>query len=102
MTAAHDLDLISNGKMPLSEAPLHNDSKDLTTDPSPPYTESAIPSASYKAPSPLRLHILAATWGGINVTSDIQGLIEVDPKTSDFERLKLNMDTIHTQLLPDP
>ncbi|KAK0627382.1 hypothetical protein B0T14DRAFT_403755, partial [Immersiella caudata] len=50
---------------------------------------------------PSRLHILGATWGGVNVTSDIQGLIEVD-KSSQFERLKLNMHTIHTNLLPDP
>ncbi|KAK0641393.1 hypothetical protein B0T16DRAFT_300684, partial [Cercophora newfieldiana] len=53
-------------------------------------------------PGPPRLHVLGATWGGINVTSDIQGLVEIDPFTKNFERLKFNMHTIHTQLLPDP
>ncbi|KAK4449783.1 hypothetical protein QBC34DRAFT_83284 [Podospora aff. communis PSN243] len=97
---AHDLDHVADGKMPLSEASLHiPDPKDL--DPSPPYTESAVPPQSSAPTGPSRLHILGATWGGINVTSDIQGLIEVD-KSSQFQRLKLNMHIIHTQLLPDP
>ncbi|KAK0610379.1 hypothetical protein B0T17DRAFT_466405, partial [Bombardia bombarda] len=47
---------------------------------------------------PARLRILGATWGGIIVTAELQGMITVET----FEALTLNMHTIHTKLLPDP
>lgn len=90
-------------KLPLSAHPPHDtkDSKDSNDDanPSPPpYSESANPPPP---PGPSRLHILGATWGGITVTPEIRAMITLD-KTSHFERLKLNMHTLHTLLLPDP
>lgn len=89
--------------MPLSAHLPHDtkDSKDSNddTNPSPPpYSESANPPPP---PGPSRLHILGATWGGITVTPEVRAMITLD-KTSPFERLKLNMHTLHTLLLPDP
>lgn len=103
ITTGDDSSQIFNGKMPLSAHLPHDtkDSKDSNSDtnPSPPpYSESATPS---RPPGPSRLHILGATWGGITVTPEIRAIITLD-KTSHYERLKLNMHTLHTLLLPDP
>lgn len=103
ITTGDDSSQIFNGKMPLSAHLPHDtkDSKDSNSDtnPSPPpYSESATPS---RPPGPTRLHILGATWGGITVTPEIRAIITLD-KTSHYERLKLNMHTLHTLLLPDP
>ena len=103
MTTGDDLSQISNRKMSLSDH-LPHDTKSSQKDDSnpspPPYTESAIHS-NPPPPGPSRLHILGATWGGITITASIRAFITLD-KTSQFERLKLNMHTLHTLLLPDP
>lgn len=86
-----------------STVPIDNYSDD--NDNPPPYEEStgAAPSqsADHHRRGPPRLHILGATWGGVNVTADVQGLVTLD-KSKTFETLKLNMHTLHTLLVPDP
>ncbi|KAK4463514.1 hypothetical protein QBC42DRAFT_148567, partial [Cladorrhinum samala] len=52
---------------------------------------------------PPRLQILAATWGGVIVTPEIQNLVKLSSSSKGgFETLSLNMHTIHTLLVPDP
>ena len=93
---------VPDGKMPASELSLHDhidfkSSGDL--DPSPPYEEALRSTDTDEGPSILR--IIGATWGGVNITAEIQGLVTIDP-SGKFETVNLNMHTIHTSLLPDP
>ncbi|KAK1755473.1 hypothetical protein QBC47DRAFT_300683 [Echria macrotheca] len=107
---------VANGKTPLSEL-IPPDTSSPSSHPlsehplsPPPYTESAT-STTYPisdtfpnpvlVPSTPRLQILAATWGGVNVTPEIRGMIRPD-KFGSYEKIKLNMHTLHTSLLPDP
>lgn len=64
----------------------------------PPYVASdQDPVVDEKYKGPPRLHVLAATWGGINFTPAIQGLVEVQSQT-----LTLDLRTIFHKLQPDP
>ncbi|KAJ4288825.1 hypothetical protein N0V88_007152 [Collariella sp. IMI 366227] len=62
-----------------------------------PYEEAVKSTQDPKSDSPSRLLILGATWGGVNVTAELQGA-----PFRPFESITLNMHTIHTNLLPDP
>ena len=93
---------VSNGKMPISEQPLNDGENSKGSDdlgPSPPYEETVQSARRHDGPS--RLHVLGATWGGVDVTAEIQGIVTLDT-AGKFETMTLNMHTMHTTLLPDP
>ncbi|KAK1753383.1 hypothetical protein QBC47DRAFT_325622, partial [Echria macrotheca] len=64
-------------------------------DPSPAY-EDVVYRRQRKADGPPQLHILGATWGGVNVTAEVSAMV------GDDETLSLNMHTLHHSLQPDP
>ncbi|KAL2134819.1 hypothetical protein VTI74DRAFT_10715 [Chaetomium olivicolor] len=98
-----DWEQVPDGKMPTSELTFNdpNDFKDPNDllGPSPPYEEAI--RSTRRPDGPSRLRIFGATWGGIDVTAEIQGMVTLD-RSDKFETVTLNMHTIHTALLPDP
>jgi hypothetical protein len=54
------------------------------------------PQTSPEDAGPPRLTIIGATWGGVNVTADVQGMVSTE-QTVDFD-----MRTVHQILQPDP
>ncbi|KAK0724663.1 hypothetical protein B0H67DRAFT_641175 [Lasiosphaeris hirsuta] len=66
------------------------------TDPTPPY-EDALSTAPRDISLPPRLHIIGATWGGVNVTDEVSAMADQERQT-----LLLNMDMLQYTLLPDP
>ncbi|KAK3997858.1 hypothetical protein QBC44DRAFT_46265 [Cladorrhinum sp. PSN332] len=89
---------VPNGTMPTSEQGL-SDTK--VPDVRPPAYEDVAGTSSHQMPGPPKLQILAATWGGVIVTPEIQ--MQVTPDSSeDFDTITLNMHTMHTDLIPDP
>jgi len=64
-------------------------------DPSPAY-EDVVAGPSRSSNAQPRLRILGATWGGVNVTAEISGMV------GDDETISFNMHTLLLTLQPDP
>ncbi|KAK4168396.1 hypothetical protein QBC43DRAFT_202044 [Cladorrhinum sp. PSN259] len=85
--------------MPTSERALADDK---LPDVNPPAYEDVVnPRNQIITPGPPKLQILAATWGGVVVTAEIQLMVTPD-RSGKFDTLSLKMHTIHTKLVPDP
>ncbi|KAK4136304.1 hypothetical protein BT67DRAFT_238266 [Trichocladium antarcticum] len=69
-------------------------------DPAPSYAESLLAATTTAGGSPLQ--ILGASWGGINVTADIQSMLLPSGSGGGGGGLPLDMRTLWTVLAPDP
>ncbi|KAL2019372.1 hypothetical protein VTK56DRAFT_9752 [Thermocarpiscus australiensis] len=82
--------------MTVLKRPTASESDDLThLEPIPSYEES-IAAPRPAADARPRLQILGATWGGVNVTHEVQSMVDED------DQLLVDMRTLWTVLTPDP
>ncbi|KAK3384888.1 hypothetical protein B0H63DRAFT_471820 [Podospora didyma] len=85
-----DVGDVKSEKMSFRTAPSTTDDEG---DPTPAYEESV----DYRPPGmPPRLRVVGATWGGVNVTDDVQSMVTAD------ETVAFDMRSIHRVLVPDP